>query len=196
MNKIATWMTLAASAALLAACGGGGDGGNNGASATPAANGGGSSPAANPAPAAFSCPDTYKKITLSNNSSVPNANMSITTDDNIAKLTVKTPASGLSSVTICLGKPNPVPAGVTADYVYELKTDGAYSSLLNPQLSLTFSTSPTTLAAAPNIEIAQSSSNGVTYTAAPNSTGTVNGTNVSVTASATAAGVYVVRLPH
>ncbi|SOZ40114.1 hypothetical protein [Cupriavidus neocaledonicus] len=196
MKKLAMYVSLVSSVALLAACGGGGDDGNGGTSAQDqsGANGGASSPTPTPAPAAFSCPDGYRKLTLSN-SSVPNANMSIVTDDGIAKLTVKTPATGLANVTICLGKPDLVPAGVVADYVYEVKADGGYASLLNPQISLTFIT-PTVLAAAPAIEVALGTANGVTYTAAPGSNGTVNGTNVNVTASAPAAGVYVVRLPH
>lgn len=196
MKKLAMYVGLVSSVALFAACGGGGDDGNGGTSAQAqsGANGGASSPTPTPAPAAFSCPDSYRKLTLSN-SSVQNANMSIVTDDGIARLTVKTPATGLANVTICLGKPVPTPAGVVADYVYEVKADGGYASLLNPQISLTFTT-PTVLAAAPVIEVAQSTANGVTYTAAPGSNGTVNGTNVNVTASAPAAGVYVVRLPH
>lgn len=197
MKHMTKLMGILASAAMLAACGGGGDdadGGGSPAQDQPPANGDASNPTPEPAPAAFSCPDSYKKITLSN-SSVQNASMSIATDDGIARLTVKTPASGLTNVTICLGKPNPVPAGLVADHVYEVKTDGAYASLLNQQLSLTFTT-PTALAAAPTIEIAQSTANGVTYTAAAGSNGSVNGTNVNVTASAPAAGVYVVRLPH
>ncbi len=195
MKKLAMLAGVVSGVALLAACGGEG-GSNGGGSAAPSgSNAGASTPAATVQPTAFSCPDSYRKITLAAGGSVPNANMSIVTDDNIAKLTVKTPASGLTNVTICLGKPNPVPTGVSADYVYEIKTDGAYASLLNPQLTLTFTTA-STLAQAPTIETAQSTANGVTYTAAPNSNGTVNGANVSVTASAPAAGVYVVRLPH
>ncbi|NOV26565.1 hypothetical protein E5S69_23945 [Cupriavidus necator] len=196
MKKLAMYVGLVSSVALFAACGGGGDDGNGGTSSQDqsAANGGASTPTPTPAPAAFSCPDSYRKLTLSN-SAVPNANMSIATDDGIARLTVKTPATGLANVTICLGKPDPLPAGVVADYVYEVKTDGAYASLLNPQISLTFTT-PAALAAAPAIEVAQSTANGVTYTAAPGGQGTVNGTNVAVTASAPVAGVYVVRLPH
>ncbi|MBP0621592.1 hypothetical protein [Cupriavidus consociatus] len=197
MNKLAVLASVVSIAVLLTACGGGGDD-NNGGSSTPqsnaGANGGASAPTPAPAPAAFSCPDGYRKLTLSN-SSVPNASMSIVTDDNIAKLTVKTPASGLTNVTLCLGKPNPVPAGVSADYVYELKTDGAYASLINPQLMLTFTTA-STLSVAPTIETAQSTASGGTYAAAPGSSGAVNGTNVTVTASALAAGIYVVRLPH
>ncbi|MBP0631053.1 MULTISPECIES: hypothetical protein [unclassified Cupriavidus] len=196
MNKLAVLAGIVSTAVLLTACGGGGD--DNSGSSTPqsntGANGGASTPAPTPAPAAFSCPDSYRKLTLAN-SSVPNASMSIVTDDNVANLTVKTPATGLTNVTICLGKPNPVPAGVSADHVYELKTDGAYASLINPQLTLTFTTA-STLTAAPTIETAQSTANGVTYAAAPGSSGTVNGTNVTVTASAPGAGVYVVRLPH
>ncbi|MFJ4293987.1 hypothetical protein ACIP1U_30095 [Cupriavidus sp. NPDC089707] len=197
MNKLAVLASVVSTAVLLTACGGGGDDNNSGSSTAQGnagANGGASTPAPAPAPAAFSCPDSYRKLTLSN-SSVPNASMSIVTDDNVAKLTVKTPASGLTNVTICLGKPNPVPAGVSADHVYELRTDGAYASLINPQLTLTFTTA-STLTVAPTIETAQSTASGVTYAAAPGSSGTVNGTNVTVTASAPAAGVYVVRLPH
>ncbi|MBB3012763.1 hypothetical protein [Cupriavidus alkaliphilus] len=197
MNKLAVLASVVSTAVLLTACGGGGDDNNSG-SSTPqgnaGANGGASAPAPAPAPAAFSCPDSYRKLTLAN-SSVPNASMSIVTDDNVAKLTVKTPASGLTNVTICLGEPNPVPAGVSADHVYELKTDGAYASLLDPKLTLTFTTA-NTLSVAPMIEIAQSTANGVTYASAPGSSGTVNGTNVAVTAPAPAAGIYVVRLPH
>ena len=40
--------------------------------------------------AAFSCPSSYKKLTLSN-SSISNANMNLVTDDGIATLTIKTP---------------------------------------------------------------------------------------------------------
>ncbi|SOY61123.1 hypothetical protein [Cupriavidus taiwanensis] len=196
MKKLAMYAGLVSSVALFAACGGGGDDGNAGTSPPDqsAVNGGASSPTLTPAPAAFSCPDSYRKLTLSN-SAVPNANMSVATDDGIARLTVKTPATGLANVTICLGKPDPLPAGIVADYVYEVKTDGGYASLLNPQISLTFTT-PAALAAAPAIEVVQSTTNGVTYAVAPGSQGTVNGTNVNVTASAPAAGVYVVRLPH
>ncbi|MEM5432965.1 hypothetical protein [Cupriavidus oxalaticus] len=197
MNKLAVLASIVSTAVLLAACGGGGDDNNSGSSTPPnnvGANEGASTSGPAPAPAAFSCPDSYRTLTLSN-SSVPNASMSIVTDDNAAKLTVKTPASGLTNVTICLGKPNPVPAGVSADHVYELKTDGAYASLINPQLTLTFTT-VSTLIVAPTIETAQGTASGVTYAPAPGSSGTVNGTNVTVTASAPAAGLYVVRLPH
>lgn len=45
-------------------------------------------------------------------SAIPKANMAIVTDDNIAKLTVKSPPSGLANLTVCVGKPDPVPAGV------------------------------------------------------------------------------------
>ncbi|EKZ99395.1 hypothetical protein SGO26_08130 [Cupriavidus metallidurans] len=146
----------------------------------------------NPQPTAFSCPDNYRKISLGANS-VPNANLSLVTDDNIATLTVKTPQTGLKDVTICLGTPNPLPTGVKADYAYEVKTNGDYAHLLNPQLKVAF-TLPSTMYANPILETVQSTANGVTYTVARNDVSTVNGTNASITADVPAAGLYVVRL--
>ncbi|KVE00197.1 hypothetical protein WI91_26080 [Burkholderia vietnamiensis] len=76
---------------VLAACGGGGDGGGSAASGNSA---GSTSQTTTTTTAAFSCPATYKKLSLSNNSVIANANLNLTTDDGIATLTVKTPASG------------------------------------------------------------------------------------------------------
>ncbi|WP_431208458.1 hypothetical protein [Burkholderia cepacia] len=67
--------------------------------------------------------------------------MTLVTDDGIVTLTFKTPPDGVvRDVTICLGKPDPVPAGVKADYVYEIKAYGAFDNTFNRTLTLNFKT--------------------------------------------------------
>lgn len=206
MNKLAVLASVVSTAVLLTACGGGGDDNNNGGASNasqgsnsnqgtpPSGNSGSTAPTTNPQPAAFSCPTSYKKLSITK-SAVPNATLSLVTDDNLAKVSVKMPQYAIGDVTICLGKPTPTPAGVSADYVYEILTDGDYAYLLNPQISMNFTT-PTVLTTVPVIELAIQQPDSVKYIVAQGNTGTINGNNVSVTSAALSHGLFVVRLPH
>lgn len=67
--------------------------------------------------------------------------MTMVTDDNMATLTVKTPSGGVTrAVTVCLGKPDPLPAGVQADHAYEITTHGDFLGLNVRMLTLNFTT--------------------------------------------------------
>ncbi|MGR8023365.1 hypothetical protein [Burkholderia cenocepacia] len=181
--------SLMGSAVLLAACGGSDD--NGGASAS-TANSGAATPTTT---AAFSCPSDYKKMSLSNSSTIANANLIIRTDDGIAELTIKTPASGKTAdLTICLGKPNPVPAGVKADYVYEVKSSGDLHAMQSSTLTLNFATNTVPNPNPPVIEFADVSNGTVTYKSLTQGASYVTAPNYSLAASAQDSGLYVVRL--
>ncbi|WP_446900700.1 hypothetical protein [Burkholderia sp. YIM B11467] len=195
---------LMGSAVLLTACGGGDGGGsstsNNGSAGSTAQTGtnsttdttsqAGSDGQAN----AVKCPDSYKSIQVTK-SAIPNATMTLVTDDGIATLTFKTPPDGVvRDGTICLGKPDPVPAGVKADYVYEIKAYGAFDNMFNRTLTLNFKTDVVPDPNPPVVEMADLSSGNVTYK--PTIPGSVYSVrpNYSLAVAANFPGLYVVRL--
>ncbi|WP_236668426.1 hypothetical protein [Burkholderia sp. ISTR5] len=180
-------------AVLLSACGGDDDGGNPvaGGNTTGSTSQGSKETTKE---AAFSCPSSYKKLTLSN-SSISNANMNLVTDDGIATLTIKTPANGISDdFAVCLGKPDPVPAGVAADYVYEVKSAGDLHSMASSTLTLNFKTDVKPTQNPPVIEYASLSGGTVSYQPLQQGASISNPPNYSVAANAQASGLYVVRL--
>ncbi|CAM8789122.1 Lipoprotein [Burkholderia pseudomallei] len=184
---------LMGSAVLLAACGGGGDGSSGG--ATSGSSTGSTSQTASNTDAAFSCPADYKKLTLTNSSVVANVNMNLTTDDGIATLTIKTPSNGITGdFTVCLGKPNPTPAGVTADYIYEVKSSGDLRSMASSTLVLNFTTNVKPTQNPPVIEYANVSGGTVTYQSVLQGVSVSVAPNYSLSANAQVAGYYVVRL--
>ncbi|MGF6599825.1 hypothetical protein P3T23_004559 [Paraburkholderia sp. GAS448] len=177
--------------ALVTGCGGGHGAGSTSASSDVSAE---QQPDSTPQPAAFSCPAGYKKFDVAN-SLVPNAGVSVVTDDGIATFTFTTPATGSNTdVVVCLGKPDPIPAGVQADYVYELKAQGALTRLLNRRLTLNFTTDVTPTQIPPAIELAKVSDGAVTYL--PVIEGPIYAVrpNYSLTANPNEPGFYVVRL--
>ncbi|TCW84983.1 hypothetical protein C5O80_07005 [Burkholderia sp. SRS-46] len=186
---------LMSSVVLLAACGGGdGDGSGSNTASSGAATGTTSPTATDSQPITIKCPDGYKSIQVSK-SSVPNATMTLATDDGIATLTFKTPQDGVvRDGTICLGKPNPVPAGVKADYIYEIKAYGAFENMSNRTLTLNFTTDVIPNPNPPLIEMADVSGGTATYK--PTIPGAIysNRPNYSLAAAANFAGLYVVRL--
>lgn len=194
---------LMGSTVLLAACGGSGNGGSgqpaagsnstNSTSNTNGTNSTGGQSAPSPESDAFACPPYYKKIALTN-SSIPNATMTLVTDDNIATLTFKTPPGGVTSdVTVCLGKPDPLPAGVQADEAYEIKAIGGFTGLFERKLTLSFKSDkiPKEL---PGIELATVSNGTVSYS--PTIAGSVVSTppDFSISAYPNSTGLFVVRL--
>ncbi|WP_156432177.1 hypothetical protein [Burkholderia latens] len=193
MNKKIILPCLMSTAALLGACGGGDGGAGNAASSDSAAST--ASPATqDPRPVEFKCPDGYKSIQVTK-SSIPNATMTLVTDDGIATLTFKTPQDGVvRDGTICLGKPDPVPAALKADYVYEIKSYGGFDNMFNRTLTLNFTTDVVPDPNPPVIEMASVSGGGVTYK--PTIMGSIysNRPNYSLAAAANFTGLYVVRL--
>ncbi|WP_321852668.1 hypothetical protein [Burkholderia diffusa] len=182
---------LMGSAVLLAACGGGDD--NGGGASAPAANSTGT--ATPTTTAAFSCPSDYKKMSLSNSSVIANANLNLRTDDGIAVLTIKTPADGKTGdLIICLGKPNPVPAGVKADYVYEVKSSSDLHAMASSTLTLNFTTNTVPNPNPPVIEFADVSNGAVTYKSLTQGASYATAPNYTLAASAQDSGLYVVRL--
>lgn len=185
---------LMGSAALLAACGGG-DGGGSSGGATSGNATGSSSQTTSTTTTAFSCPSSYKKLSLSNSNVIANANLNLTTDDGIATLTVKTPASGQTGdLTICLGKADPVPSGVTADYAYEVKSSGDLHVMASSTLTLNFTTNTVPNPNPPVIEFADVSNGTVTYKPLAQGASYASAPNYSLSANAQDSGVYVVRL--
>ncbi|MGZ2747205.1 hypothetical protein [Burkholderia stagnalis] len=184
------------SAVLLSACGGGdGDGGSTATSNSATGSTSQPSSGTSTANAAFSCPSDYKKLSLSNSSVIANANLNLVTDDGIATLTIKTPSNGITGdFTVCLGKPNPVPAGVTADYVYEVKSSGDLHSMASSTLTLNFSTSVKPTQNPPVIEYASVAGGTVTYQSVLQGASVATAPNYSLSASAQNSGLYVVRL--
>jgi len=194
MNKKMVLASLMSSAALLAACGGGDDGGSSSASSNDSAAGATSPTTQDPQSTAIKCPNGYKSIQLTK-SAVANATMTLVTDDGIATLTFKTPPEGVvRDGTICLGKPDPVPAGVKADYVYEIKAYGAFDNMYNRTLTLNFTTDIVPNPNPPVIEMADVSGGTVTYK--PTIMGSIfsNRPNYSLVAAANFPGLYVVRM--
>ncbi|WDR86099.2 hypothetical protein [Burkholderia ambifaria] len=194
MNKKMVLASLMSSAALLAACGGGDDGGPSSASSNNSATGTTSPTTQDPPSTAIKCPAGYKSIQLTR-SAVANATMTLVTDDGIATLTFKTPPEGVvRDGTICLGKPDPVPTGVKADYVYEIKAYGAFDNMYNRTLTLNFTTDVVPNPNPPVIEMADVSGGTVTYK--PTIMGSIysNRPNYSLVAAANFPGLYVVRM--
>ncbi|WP_419687673.1 hypothetical protein ACN22W_26450 [Burkholderia theae] len=196
MKKRLILASVMGSAFLLSACGGGDGGGgstatnNNAAGSTSPTTSGTST-----SDAAFSCPSDYKKLSLTNSNIVANVNMNLTTDDGIATLTIKTPSNGITGdFTVCLGKPNPVPAGVTADYVYEVKSSGDLRSMAYSTLTLNFTTNVKPTKNPPVIEYANVSGGTVTYQSVLQGSSVSVAPNYSLSANAQVAGLYVVRL--
>ncbi|MDN7629717.1 hypothetical protein [Burkholderia cenocepacia] len=182
-------------AVLLSACGGGDGGGNTTPSNSTTASSSQTTSGTSTADAAFSCPSDYKKLTLTNSSVIANANVNLATDDGIATLTLKTPANGITGdFTVCLGKPNPVPAGVTADYIYEVKSSGDLRSMASSTLTLNFTTNVKPTQNPPVIEYANVSGGTVTYTSVLQGSSASVAPNYSLSANAQVAGFYVVRL--
>lgn len=116
-------------------------------------------------------------------------------DDGVATLTIKTPASVTTSdLTVCLGKPNPVPAGVKADYVYEVKAQGNLRSMVSSTLTLNFTTNVVPTQSPPVIELAEVSGGTVTYKPLIQGAAYSARPNYSLAANAQDPGLYVVRL--
>ncbi|WP_432207414.1 hypothetical protein [Burkholderia pyrrocinia] len=179
-------------AVSLTACGGG-DGSSSGASSGNSA--GSTSQSSSTATAAFACPFDYKKLSITNSNVIANANINVVTDDGIATLTLKTPSSGITGdFTVCLGKPNPVPAGVTADYIYEVKSSSDLHSMASSTLTLNFTTNVKPTQNPPVIEYANVSGGTVTYTSVLQGSSVSVAPNYSLSANAQVAGFYVVRL--
>ncbi|QUN44442.1 hypothetical protein KEH56_35230 [Burkholderia cenocepacia] len=194
MKKRMILSCLMSTAALLVACGGGSDGSASNAASSDSASGATSPTTQDPRPVEFKCPDGYKSIQVTK-SSIPNATMTLVTDDGIATLTFKTPQDGVvRDGTICLGKPDPVPAGVKADYVYEIKSYGGFDNMVNRTLTLNFTTDVVPDPNPPVIEMASVSGEVVTYK--PTIMGSIysNRPNYSLAAAANFTGLYVVRL--
>ncbi|CAG9244760.1 hypothetical protein BDI4_1610001 [Burkholderia diffusa] len=95
---------------------------------------------------------------------------------------------------MCLGKPNPVPAGVTADYIYEVKSSGDLHSMASSTLTLNFTTNVKPTQNPPVIEYANASSGIVTYQSVLQGSSVSVAPNYSLSANAQVAGYYVVRL--
>ncbi|WP_081894901.1 hypothetical protein [Burkholderia paludis] len=191
-------------AVLLTACGGGDGGGsstrNNGSAASTArtaTNGtteAGSQAVPDGQASAVKCPDSYKSIQVTS-SAIPDATMTLVTDDGIATLTFKTLPDGVvRDGTICRGKPDPVPAGVTADYVYEIKAYGAFDTMFNRTLTLNFKTDVIPDPNPPVVEMADQANGTVIYK--PTLPGSVYSVrpNCSLAVAANFPGLYVVRL--
>ncbi|HDR9175059.1 TPA: hypothetical protein QDB23_002278 [Burkholderia vietnamiensis] len=194
MNNKSALIGLMSTVVVLAACGGGG-GGDGGGSAASGNSAGSTSQTTTTTTAAFSCPATYKKLSLSNNSVIANANLNLTTDDGIATLTVKTPASGQTGdLTICLGKPDPAPAGVTANYIYEVKSSGDLHAMASSTLTLNFTTNTVPNPNPPVVEFADVSGSTVVYKQLTQGASYATAPNYSLSANAQDSGLYVVRL--
>jgi hypothetical protein len=119
--------------------------------------------------------------------------MTLVTDDNIATLVLTVPAAGISrALTVWLGKPDPVPGGVQADYVYEITENGSgdIQSLSN-LLTFNFTTTqPVT--GTPAIELATVTSAGVTYSSTSAGPLMSAKSNYSISAYVNHTGLYVV----
>ncbi|WP_175916985.1 MULTISPECIES: hypothetical protein [Burkholderia] len=193
MKKKLMLAGLMGSAVLLAACGGG-DGG--GSSATSSSTGSTSQSSSAPSTTTLACTDGYKKLTISNSNVVANTNINLTTDDGIATLTLKTPANGQTGdLTVCLGKADPSSVGAIADYIYQIEVrQGDLHSMASATLTLNFTTSVMPNPNPPVIELADSSDGETVYKPLVQGASYANSPNYSLSTSAQAAGVYVVRL--
>ncbi|PCE23593.1 hypothetical protein BWP39_28340 [Paraburkholderia acidicola] len=186
-------VSLMSSAVLLTACGGGD--GKGGSAAKDNRSADSAAQAGTDPTAPFSCPSDYRKITLSNNSVIANVNLNIKSDDGIATLTVKTPADGKTGdLIICLGKPDPVPAGVTANYVYEVKSSGDLRAMASSTLTLNFASDVVPDPNPPVIEFADITNGRVTYKPLVQGASFAEAPNYSLAANAQDTGLYVVRL--
>lgn len=128
-------------------------------------------------------------------SAIANATMTLVTDDGMDTLTFKTPADGVvRDGTICVGKPDPVPAGVKADYVYEIKAYGAFDNMFNRTPTLNFKTDVIPDPNPPVVEMADLANGTVIYK--PTIPGSVYSVrpNYSLAVAANFPGLYVVRL--
>ncbi|AFQ51487.1 putative lipoprotein [Burkholderia cepacia GG4] len=128
-------------------------------------------------------------------SAVANATITLVTDDGIATLTFKTPSEGVvRDGTICVGKPDPVPAGVQADYIYEVKSYGAFDSMSDRRLTLNFTTDIIPDPNPPVVEMADVSGGTVTYKPTIARSIVPVRPNYSLAVAANFTGLYVVRL--
>ncbi|KML09746.1 MULTISPECIES: hypothetical protein, partial [Burkholderia] len=142
----------------------------------------------------FKCPSGYKSIQLTK-STIPNATMTLVTDDGVATYTFKTPQDGVvRDGTVCLGKPDPVPAGVQADVIYEIKTYGGFYEMSDRKLTLNFTSNLIPDPSPPVIELADVSSGTVTYKPAIQGNLISTPPNFSLSVYPNAPGLYVVRL--
>lgn len=199
MNRLYA-ATVIGAAVLLAGCGGG-DGDGSGAKATgnTSTSNNGSTGAATDTTstdqtATFKCPSGYKSIQVTK-STIPNATMTLVTDDGVATYTFKTPQDGVvRDGTVCLGKPDPVPAGVQADVIYEIKTYGGFYEMSDRKLTLNFTSNLIPDPSPPVIEVADVSSGTVTYKPAIQGSLISTPPNFSLSVYPNAPGLYVVRL--
>lgn len=198
MNRLYLAAAIGA-AVLLAGCGGGDGDGSVAAATGNSGNNNGSAGATTDTAStdqtvAFKCPSGYKSIQLTK-STIPNATMTLVTDDGVATYTFKTPQDGVvRDGTVCLGKPDPVPAGVQADVVYEIKTYGGFYEMPERKLTLNFTSNVIPDPSPPVIELADVSSGTVTYKPAVQGSLISTPPNFSLTAYPNAPGLYVVRL--
>ncbi|KVK98924.1 hypothetical protein WS93_19020 [Burkholderia cepacia] len=201
MNRLCL-ATVIGAAVLLAGCGGG-DGDGSGATATGNTSnsnnnnnstGSATDTTSTDQTATFKCPSNYKSIQVTK-SSIPNATMTLVTDDGVATYTFKTPQDGVvRDGTVCLGKPDPVPAGVQADVIYEIKTYGGFYEMPDRKLTLNFTSNLIPDPSPPVIELADVSSGTVTYKPAIQGSLISTPPNFSLSVYPNAPGLYVVRL--
>ena len=201
MNRLYV-ATVIGAAVLLAGCGGGdGDGSSPTTTATgntSTSNNGSTGTATDTTStdqtATFKCPSGYKSIQVTK-STIPNATMTLVSDDGVATYTFKTPQDGVvRDGTVCLGKPDPVPAGVQADVVYEIKTYGGFYEMSDRKLTLNFTSNLIPDPSPPVIELADVSSGTVTYKPAIQGSLISTPPNFSLSVYPNAPGLYVVRL--
>ncbi|WP_156966053.1 hypothetical protein [Paraburkholderia bannensis] len=149
--------------------------------------------ASTPTPAAFYCATGYTRLDIPSGTT-PGSKFTMVTNDNIATLAITMSTNGLPlPLTLCLGRPDSLPAGVVADYAYEIKTSNYMFGRLNYMLTLNFNTNaPVT--GLPAIEQAIVTSSGVTY--APTVAGPLVSAkpNYSVAARVDSPGLYIIRL--
>ncbi|MCP3726468.1 hypothetical protein M3I53_25625 [Paraburkholderia sp. CNPSo 3272] len=196
-------MGLIGAAVLLAACGGGSGGSGGASGADSSASAGVSSPGAASAPdtasspqsSTFNCPASYSRLDIPLSIAAGTA-MTMVSNDNIATLTFKTPTGGVTrALTLCLGKPDPVPAGITTPFAYEITEGGAgdITQFDNRMLTFNFSTTqPVT--GTPALELATVTAAGVTYSPTVPGPLMAVSPNYSVAGSPNQAALYVVRL--
>ncbi|MBB5457806.1 hypothetical protein [Paraburkholderia sp. Cpub6] len=196
-------MSLIGAAVLLAACGSGSGSGGSSGDAAAAADSSASAPGAASAPdaasspqsTAFNCPANYKRLDIALGTAAGTP-MTMVTDDNIATLTLKAPTGGVTrALTLCLGKPDPVPAGVQTSYAYEITEggDGDITQMDSRLLTFNFTTTqPVT--GTPAVELATVTTAGVAYS--PTIPGALMAVspNYSVAGYVNGTGLYVVRL--
>ncbi|MBA9897008.1 hypothetical protein [Burkholderia cepacia] len=201
MNRLYAATAIGA-AVLLAGCGGG-DGDGSGPTTTATGNtstsnngstGTATDTTSTDQTTTFKCPSNYKSIQLTK-STIPNATMTLVTDDGVATYTFKTPQDGVvRDGTVCLGKPDPVPAGVQADVIYEIKTYGGFYEMSDRKLTLNFTSNLIPDPSPPVVELADVSSGTVTYKPAIQGNLISTPPNFSLSVYPNAPGLYVVRL--